>query len=213
MPDIKNIIVVGGNAAGPSAAAKAKRVNPSANVLLFEAGDFISTGTCELPYVLSGEIDNYKNIIFYDPSSFEKEKGVKVYTRHLVESINRKHKTISVKNLNDNSKIEILYDRLTLTTGSIVNKINNLDDSLKNVFYLKSVKDYLEIKDFISSNPFKNVLIIGAGYIGLESAEAFKNLHCNLTIFEKTKLPLPGASEEISNLILEEIKKNQKSNE
>lgn len=208
MLEIKNIIVVGGNAAGPSAAAKAKRTSPNSNVLLFEAGDFISTGTCELPYVLSGEIDNYKNIVFYDPESFEKEKGVKVYTRHLVESINRKQKTISVKNLNDNSKIEIPYAKLILTTGSIANKINNLDDSLKNVFYLKTVKNYLQIKGFISSNQFKNVLIIGAGYIGLESAEAFKKLGCNVTIFEKNKLPMPGASEEVSNLIFDQLKKN-----
>lgn len=208
MRETKNIIVVGGNAAGPSAAAKAKRTAPNANVLLFEAGDFISTGTCELPYVLSGEIEDYRNIVFYDPDSYEKEKGVKVYTRHFVESINRKQKSITVKNLNDNSKIEIPYDKLILTTGSKINKISNLGDSLKNVFYLKSVKDYLGIKTFISSNQYKNVLIIGAGYIGLECAEAFRNLRSDVRIFEKSKLPLPGASDETSNLILEELKKN-----
>ena len=152
MHETKNIIVVGGNAAGPSAAAKAKRSAPGANVLLFEAGDFISTGTCELPYVLSGEIEDYNNIVFFDAESFEKEKGVKVYTRHLVENIDRRRKTILVKNLSDNSKIEIHYDKLILTTGSIVNKINNLDDSLNNVFYLKSVKNYLSIKNYISGN-------------------------------------------------------------
>ena len=157
MPEIKNIIIVGGNAAGPSAAAKAKRVAPGANVLLFEAGDFISTGTCELPYVLSGEIEDYNNIVFFDSESFEKEKGVKVYTRHYVESIDKRLRTISVKNLNDNSKIEFPYDKLILTTGSIVNKINNLDDSLNNVFYLKSVNNYLSVKNYISSNPYKKV--------------------------------------------------------
>lgn len=208
MPENKNIIIVGGNAAGPSAAAKAKRVAPDANVLLFEAGDFISTGTCELPYVLSGEIEDYRNIVFFDPGSFEKEKGVKVYSRHFVENINRRQKTIAVKNLNDNSKIEIPYDKLILTTGSIVNKINNLGDSLNNVFYLKSVKDYLSIRSYITENSFKNVLIIGGGYIGLESAEAFRKLRCNVTILEKSNLPLPGAGEESRNLILEELSKN-----
>ena len=208
MTETKNIIVVGGNAAGPSAAAKAKRLSPNSNVLLFEAGDFISTGTCELPYLLAGEINSYKDIVFYDPESFEKEKGVRVYTRHFVENINRRQKTISVKNLNDNSKFEIPFDKLILTTGSIVNKIKDLDDSLKNVFYLKSVKNYLSIKEYISANLYKNVLIIGGGYIGLETSEAFKNLGCNVTVLEKSKLPLLGAGVEIQNLILETLNKN-----
>jgi NADPH-dependent 2,4-dienoyl-CoA reductase/sulfur reductase-like enzyme len=80
----KNIIVVGGNAAGPAAAAKAKRYNPEAEVLIFEAGSYISTGTCEMPYVLSGEIDDYNKIIFFSPEQFYKEKGVKVFINHSV---------------------------------------------------------------------------------------------------------------------------------
>ena len=63
----KKIIVVGGNAAGPAAAAKAKRVNPEAEVILFESGEFISTGTCELPHLISGEIEDYNTILFFDP--------------------------------------------------------------------------------------------------------------------------------------------------
>ncbi|MCW9096961.1 MAG: hypothetical protein OQJ93_06185, partial [Ignavibacteriaceae bacterium] len=78
------IIVVGGNAAGPAAASKAKRFNPNTDVILFEASEFISTGTCEMPYVLSGEIDDYRKIVFFSPSSFQEEKGVKVFVKHLV---------------------------------------------------------------------------------------------------------------------------------
>ncbi len=77
----KKILVIGGNAAGPAAAAKAKRVNPEAEVTMFEASSFISTGTCELPYVLSGEIDSYKKLVFYDEESFKKEKGVNVFNK------------------------------------------------------------------------------------------------------------------------------------
>ena len=87
------IIVIGGNAAGPAAAAKAKRFNPNADVLLIEANEFISTGTCEMPYVLSGEIDDYQKIIFFSPASFQEEKGVKVYIKHLVETIDKKKET------------------------------------------------------------------------------------------------------------------------
>ncbi len=88
----KKIIIVGGNAAGPSAAAKAKRVNPDAEVFLFEAGEFISTGTCELPYLLSNDIDDYKKIIFFTPESFQKEKGVKVFNNSFVKGIRPKTK-------------------------------------------------------------------------------------------------------------------------
>ena len=66
----KEIIVIGGNAAGPAAAAKAKRTNPEANVTIFEAGEFISTGTCEIPYIFSGEIKNYKDLIYFDSKIF-----------------------------------------------------------------------------------------------------------------------------------------------
>ena len=95
----KKIIVVGGNAAGPAAAAKAKRINPNAEVILFEATDFISTGTCELPYVISGEIEDYKKLVYFDSDTFFRKKGVKVFTKHLVENINARQKKITVKNL------------------------------------------------------------------------------------------------------------------
>ena len=101
------IIIVGGNAAGPAAAAKAKRFNPNAEVLLFEASEFVSTGTCEMPYVLSGEIDDYRKIVFFSPSSFQTEKGVKVFIKHFVEEIDAKKKIITVKNLIEDKSIRV----------------------------------------------------------------------------------------------------------
>jgi NADPH-dependent 2,4-dienoyl-CoA reductase/sulfur reductase-like enzyme len=205
----KNIIVVGGNAAGPAAAAKAKRVDPDANVILFEAGEYISTGTCELPYVLSGEIEDYKDIIFFSPESFYNEKGVKVYTRYHVEKLDRKNKKVTVKNLNDNTILEFPYDKLILTTGSLPKKLPSLSADLDNVFYLKSVSDFLKIKSYLKSDNVRNILIIGAGYIGLEASEALKKLGNNVTILEKENLPMPGIDPEVQNLIFEIIQKNE----
>jgi NADPH-dependent 2,4-dienoyl-CoA reductase/sulfur reductase-like enzyme len=208
MLESKNIIIIGGNAAGPAAAAKAKRVSPESNVLLFEAGNFMSTGTCELPYVLSGEIKNYEDIVFYNPESFEKEKGVKIFTNHRVEKLNRKQKTITVRNLLLNHVFEQSYDKLILATGSRI-KINpSLFPFPKNVFSLKSVRDLISIQDYIQTNRVRNVLIIGAGYIGLETAEAFKKLGLNVTISEKEILPMPGTDKEIRNMIAENLKQN-----
>ena len=197
----KKIIVIGGNAAGPSAAAKAKRVNPEAEVIMFEAGEFISTGTCELPYIISGDIDDYKKIVFFDEKSFLEKKGVKVFTKHLVESIDRMRKTIQVKDLTDESTKTFSYDKLVLTTGSVAKKIPTLSDNLENVFYLKSVTNYLQIKDYIESHTVRNVLIIGASFIGLEVADAFKSSGKNVMVLDSLEHPMPNGESEIQHLI------------
>ena len=204
----KKIIVVGGNAAGPAAAAKAKRTDPDAEVILFEAADFISTGTCELPYVISGEIEDYEKIVYFDPDTFFRKKGVKVFTKHLVENINIRQKKITVKNLASSDYTQFQYDKLILTTGSKAKTIPNLSTDLENVFTLKSVSDLVKIKGFIETRPVKKVLIIGAGYIGLETAEAFVKQNYEVSILEITDLPMPEGEQEVSNLILELIRKN-----
>lgn len=204
----KNIIVIGGNAAGPAAAAKAKRTAPDANVLMIEAGDFISTGTCELPYLLSGEIKNYEEIVFFNAESFEKEKGVKVLTSHFVEKIDRSKRTITVKNQKSEHKFEQEYDKLILCTGSTAKSILGLSKNLSNVFTLKSVADLISIKSFLDKNFVRDILIVGAGYISLETADALKTLGYSVTILEKESLPLPGLEDETRNLVSDLLKKN-----
>ena len=199
----RKIIVIGGNAAGPAAAAKAKRLLPDADVMMIEAGEFISTGTCELPYVLSGEIKNYEDVVFYSSSSFESEKGVKVLTGHYAEKINRSERILIVKDLKTGQKLEMNYDKLILCTGSKAKTLAALPNCLVNSFTLKSVSDLLAIKNYIERYNAKNVLIVGAGYIGLETADALHSLGCDVTILEKESLPLSGAENETRNLVLD----------
>lgn len=201
-----NIIVVGGNAAGPAAAAKAKRTAPESNVTMIEAGESISTGTCELPYVLSGEIKDHNKIVYYVPESFEKEKGVKVLVRHIVEKIDRRKKKVSVKSLQDGQKFELNYDSLILCTGSKAKSLPSLSTSLSNSFTLKTIRDLIDIQNFISEKKPQKALIIGAGYIGLETADALVSLGLEISLLEKEPAPLPGAEEETRRLILELLK-------
>lgn len=205
----KNIIIIGGNAAGPAAAAKAKRVAPDSNVIIYEASDFISTGTCEIPYVISGLIKNPGDILFYSAESFEKEKGVKVFTNHFVEKIDRRKKLITVRNLKTNQLAEQSFSKLILATGSKAKRIPQLYSKLENVFTLKNVNDLISIQSYLSKNIVKKILIIGSGYIGLETADSFKKLNYEITIIEKEKLPMPGADEEIQHLIADQLSKNQ----
>ena len=205
---MKNILIVGGNAAGPAAAAKAKRTDKNANVILIEASPFISTGTCEMPFILGGKIDNYKKVVFFDEQSFYEKKGVKVYAKHKVEDINPKAKTVYVRNLETDETLEFEYDKLILTTGSIPKTIPALAKGYDNLFHLKSIPDLIKISDFVKKQNPKSALVIGAGYIGLETAEAFRALGMEVTVVELEELPLPGAEPEIRNLAKEELKEN-----
>ena len=208
MHQLNRIIVIGGNAAGPSAAAKAKRVNPEAEVILFEADDFISTGTCELPYLFSGEIKNYSDLIFFSPEDFFVQKGVKVHTNHLVTEIDTKRKEIIVLNKESDFIEEFVYDKLILCTGSVSKEIDNLPYSLENVFKLKSIGDYIKIDNYIKNNSVRKILIVGSGYIGLELADSLNKAGFNVTILEKDNLPMPSSDEEIQYLIKDILEKN-----
>jgi NADPH-dependent 2,4-dienoyl-CoA reductase/sulfur reductase-like enzyme len=196
------IIVVGGNAAGPAAAAKAKRFNPNADVILFEASEFISTGTCEMPYVLSGEIDDHRKILFFSPESFMNDKGVKVLVKHYVEEIDSHKKQITVRDLIENDIRTFDYDRLILTTGSKARSLPGFNTQFKNVFTLKNVNDLIEIDKYVKGNSVKNALVIGSGYIGLEVIESLKKRNIDVIVIEKESIPLPGADKEFGNEIL-----------
>ena len=204
----QKIIVIGGNAAGPAAAAKAKRVNPDAEVLMIEAGKFISTGTCELPYVLSGDVKDYRNIVFFDPETFYEKKKVKVLVRHRVERIDRMNRVIEVRNLEDDSVCEFEYDKLVITTGATANKIPDIPDDTVNHFHYKTVADYLAVKDYMDKNPVKKVLVFGAGYIGIETAEAFRELKKDVRIVEHEGLPMPSSEPEVQSLVKDVLDKH-----
>jgi len=193
------IIVVGGNAAGPAAAAKAKRVNPNAKVMLFEAGSYISTGTCEIPYVLSGDIKDYEDIVFYSPESFLNKKGVQVFINHRVEQIDRRNKSITVRDLLSDKLIEHIYDSLILTTGSLPKTLPGFNKELKNLFQLKNVGDLIGLKNFLNNNQVQSAIIIGSGYIGLEAADALVKNKIEVTVIEREAVPIPTAESEISH--------------
>jgi NADPH-dependent 2,4-dienoyl-CoA reductase/sulfur reductase-like enzyme len=203
------IIVVGGNAAGPAAASKAKRFNPNADVILFEASEFISTGTCEMPYVLSGEIDDYRKIVFFSPSSFQKEKGVKVFVKHFVEEIDTKNKQVVAKDLVEDKLLNYDYDKLILATGSKAKILPGFDTQLKNVFTLKNVNDLIRLNEFISKEKVLTAIVIGSGYIGLEAVESLNKRNITVQVIEKESKPLPGADEEFDDEILKILNRNK----
>ncbi|GMU85332.1 MAG: putative pyridine nucleotide-disulphide oxidoreductase [Ignavibacteriales bacterium] len=195
------IAVIGGNAAGAAAAAKAKRVNPSARVVLFEKTEFISVGVCEFPFVLSGEIQNPASLLFYTPEKFSEEKKVEVFVQTEVVSINTKERLVKFKIGDDAAEIELNYDKLILATGSRQGEFPGLDPELENVLWLKKYPDLLRTKQYLETNRPNHATIIGSGYLGLEIAEAMVSRGMDVTIIEKLSHILPAAEPEFSAII------------
>jgi NADPH-dependent 2,4-dienoyl-CoA reductase/sulfur reductase-like enzyme len=202
------IVVVGGNAAGAAAAAKAKRTNPEADVIIYEKSNFISTGTCEIPYVLSDEIKNVEDIIFFTPQTFLAEKGVEVFVNHEVLEIDRQKKTLTIKKLSINKILNTGYDKLILAAGSTPIEISNLSSDSANLFNLKTINDLIRLKSFIETHKTGTAAVLGAGYIGLEVADALHKIGIDVLLFEKLRNPIPSAEPEVQYLIKELLDKN-----
>ncbi len=183
-----NIVVIGGNAAGPAAAAKAKRTNPDSEVTLIESASFISTGTCELPYLLENKINSYKDIVFFDENTFYQEKNVRVKINSTVKKIDRKSKNIIVYDSIKNENIILNYDKLILSTGSYIPNILQVIGNPVNFSTFKTVNDFIKIKAYFNKNAVQKVLIIGAGFTGLEVADALTNIGKSVVICDKEKV-------------------------
>lgn len=187
----RRIVVIGGLAAGPAAAAKAKRTSPNAEVSLFEAGEHIAYGICEIPYYVGGMIDP-GGLRVFSPSVFEKERGVKVHVLHRAEKIHPAARVVEVRDFQKGRVVEIRYDRLILATGSRPRKLGLTGESARNVFTIKSFEDAKALRKFVEAENPKKAVIIGGGYIGMEMAESLSARGIHVTIVHRWKLPMWG---------------------
>ncbi|MBA4313058.1 MAG: hypothetical protein C0417_10560 [Chlorobiaceae bacterium] len=204
----RRIIVVGGLAAGPSAAAKAKRTNPNADVKMYEASESISYAICETPYLIGGLIEDESKLEIYSPQKFQKEKDVNVHTLHLVEKIiPSKHKII-VRDLRSRDVFEEEYDKLIIATGSRSRRLGIDGESCRNVFNLKYREDALNILNFLKTEKPKSAVIIGGGYVGMEIAEGLRSRNIEVTMLHQFKLPMEGLEQESRERILAELNNN-----
>ncbi|MBI3194724.1 MAG: FAD-dependent oxidoreductase, partial [Ignavibacteriae bacterium] len=203
------IIVVGGLAAGPSAAAKAVRTNPKAEVTMFEASDTISYGICETPYAISGVIQDESKLLVYSPQRLQDEKGVQVKTLHRVEKIQPAKKTVEVRDIKNQTVQQYEYDRLILATGARTRRLNIKGDDSRNVFHLHTREDTLAIMNYLKTEKPKSAVIIGGGYVGMEMCEALRVKGLDVTVLHRHRLPISSLEQETSERILQELEKNQ----
>ena len=202
------VIIIGAVAAGMSAAAKLKRMQPEYDVVVYEKTDVVSFGACGLPYFVGGFFDDKNNLISRTPEKF-KESGIDLNTFHEVISVNPESKKVTVKNIQTGEIFEDSYDKLMVATGasSIIPPIKNV--KLENVSTLKSMEDGIKIKELLNKEENKNIVIIGAGFIGLEAVEAAKHLGKNVTVFQAGNRILEQVfDKEITDVLEDEIRKH-----
>lgn len=179
------LVVVGGVAGGASVAARARRLDANAQIIMFEKGDHVSFSNCCLPYYLSGTVRNSEDLILMNPQKFKKQHNIDARTNSEVIAINRKSKTVSVKNLVNGEVYEESYDKLVLAPGAnpiMPKSISGINR--KNVFAVRNVSDIRAIKSFINNTEIKNIVVVGGGFIGIEVAENLKQAEKNISLIE-----------------------------
>jgi NADPH-dependent 2,4-dienoyl-CoA reductase/sulfur reductase-like enzyme len=201
----QRIIVVGGLAAGPSAASKAKRVNPDAEVLLFEQGEHVSYAICEIPYYLGGMVHDRDLLLPFDSAKLEQTRGIQVKTGHIVEEVFPTKKKIVVRDLGREKVAEYSYDKLILALGSKVRRLSKINTNGKNVFKLKSFSDGMAIHQFVEEKKPGHCVIVGGGYVGMEMCDALVSRKINVTLLHPESLPMSGLEGETRKAVLEEL--------
>ena len=197
----KKILIVGGVAGGATAAARLRRLDETAEIILFERGEYISYANCGLPYHVGDVIRSRSALLLQQPNAMMKKFNMEVRTRHEVTSIDREAKTVTVNNLVTGEMYEESYDTLLLSTGSSPVKppIPGIDAS--RVMTLWTVPDTDRIKKFIADHNVKSAVVIGAGFIGLEMAENLHLTGAHVTVVEMLNQVMPPYDPEMARLI------------
>ncbi|HON42319.1 MAG TPA: FAD-dependent oxidoreductase [Bacillota bacterium] len=201
------IVVVGGGAGGASAAVKARRINEDAEILIYDKGPHLSYANCGLPFFLGGEIEKREDLFVVPFSRFDGWFNVDVHPWHSVEEINRKNKTVTVRDIQGGKVFVDSYDRLILATGSqpFVPSIEGLRDGIRNVFTLTTVPDVDAACACLRDDEPQQALVIGGGFIGLEVTEALTMRGVAVTLVERLPQVMPIVDSEFSNHLLGEL--------
>ncbi len=199
------LAVIGGVAAGTSAAAKARRTDKDAEIVLFEKGTDISYGGCGLPYYISDVIKEREDLIAFTAEEFEEKYNVEVKIKHEVTDIDAQAKKLTYKNLETGEEDSYQFDKLVVATGASPIKPPFEGIDLENVFTLRNVNDGDAIKAAVHSDEVQDAVIIGAGLIGLEMAESLYEAGLNVKVVELQPQVLPPFSKEMADIVAEEL--------
>jgi NADPH-dependent 2,4-dienoyl-CoA reductase/sulfur reductase-like enzyme len=204
----ERFIVIGAVAAGMSAASRARRLKPDMEIMVFERTGDVSWAACGMPYLIADKVKSANDLVHYNSKFFKEQRNIDIFLYHEVTQIFPQRKIVLTKNIKTGEEKEYSYDKLLITTGArpVVPPIKGID--LKGVFTLRQLQAGIAIKEYIRNNSPQKGLIVGAGYIGMEMAEAFSTAGMKVTIVEKMPTILGTMDDEITEVVEEELKGN-----
>ncbi len=194
------LVVIGGVAAGLSAAARARRIDPRLEILVLEKGPVISYGACGLPYYVEGLVRDSRQLIVYTPEYFRKERNIEVRTGARVVSISHPRRELSLE-----SGERVPYDRLVIATGARCDHAGMTGASQPHVFTLHTIDDAERMRRFIEEKRPNHAVVIGAGYIGVEAADALRRNGLRVTVVERSQHALLREDDEFTAAVVRQL--------
>ena len=185
------VVIVGGVAGGATAAARIRRLDEQAEIVIFERSGFVSYANCGLPYYIGGVITDQRELTLQTPESFFARFRIDVRVRHEVTALHSERKTVSVTNLETGEQFEEHYDKLLLSPGARPTQPRLAGAEHERIFTLRTVEDTLRIRRFVEQQRPKSAVLAGGGFIGLEMAENLREMGLEVTIVQRADQVLP----------------------
>ena len=180
----KKVVIIGGVAGGASTAARIRRIDESAQVIMFERGPHVSFSNCSLPFHLSGIVEDSKRLLMMNPTAFKTKHNIDARPNSEVVSINRAQKTVTVRNTQTNETFDETYDKLVLAPGAAPIVPNVPGVEAEHVFTVRNVVDIERLQQAITTKQAKNILVVGGGFIGVEVAENLRLVGREVTLVQ-----------------------------
>ncbi len=202
------IVIVGGVAGGATAAARIRRLDEQAEIIVFERTGFISYANCGLPYYIGDVIQNKADLTLQTPESFWKRFRITMKVQHEVVAIHPEKKSVSVRNLVTGETFEEGYDKLLLSPGAkaVLPELPGVDS--KKIFTLRTVEDTFAIKNFVTQHKPSSAVMVGGGFIGVELAENLRELGLEVTIVQRPSQLLSPFDADMAAFIHNQMRKN-----
>ena len=203
----KRLVIIGGVAAGMSAAARARRLDPDLEIVAYERTGYVSYGSCGLPYLISGVVPEASTLIARTPEQFARQ-GIETHTHHEVTAIDTGQQTVRVRDLEEGRESSVGYDRLVIATGGSAIRPPLPGIDLEGVFNLRNLEDGIAIKRYLAEEQPSRAVIIGGGYVGVEMAEAFVQRGLQTTMLDMQPQVLDNLDPDVAQMMQDELERN-----